>query len=89
MNNLSAARGDSKGEINLQWDSDESAVSYMIEFASANRLNNIKWKMLDIISEPLYTVRKLKSNRNYYFRVASVKRNGKSELSNEIIKKAP
>lgn len=34
MNNLSAAKGDSKGEINLQWDSVENAVSYIIEIAN-------------------------------------------------------
>lgn len=89
MNNLSAARGDSKGEINLQWDSEESAVSYLIEFAATNKANDIKWKILDIISEPVYTVRNLKSNKNYYFRVASVYKDGKSELSRKIIKKAP
>ncbi len=89
MNNLSAAKGDSKGEINLQWDSVENAVSYIIEIASSNHSKEIKWKVLDIISDSRYTVRKLKSNKNYLFRVAVVNGNGQGELSRKIIKKAP
>jgi len=89
MNNLSAAKGDTKGEINLQWDSVENAVSYIIEIAISNHSKDIKWKVLDIISDPRYTVTSLKSNKNYFFRVASVNVNGKGELSQKIIKKAP
>jgi hypothetical protein len=89
MNNLSAAKGDSKGEINLQWDSVEYAVSYMIEIANSNHSKEIKWKVIDIISDPRYTVRKLKSRKNYFFRVASVKENGQTVRSEKIVKKAP
>ena len=89
MNNLSAAKGVSKGEINLQWDSVENAVSYIIEIANTNHSNDIKWKVLDIISESRYTVRSLKSNKVYYFRVAYVNGEGHCELSRKIIKKAP
>ncbi len=89
MNNFSAARGDSKGEINLQWDSAKNAVSYVIEIANSNHSKDIKWKVVDIISDSRYTVRKLKSNKDYFFRVASVDGNGQEELSQNIIKKAP
>lgn len=88
LNNLSAARGDIKGEINLQWDSVESAASYIIEIAVPHK-SKIKWKVLDIISDSRYTVRNLKSNRDYFFRVASVNGEGNGMLSNKIIKKAP
>ena len=89
INNLSAAKGTSKGEINLQWDSVENAVSYIIEIANTSHSKDIKWKVLDIISESCYTVRSLKSNKNYIFRVAYVNGDGHSELSRGIIKKAP
>lgn len=89
MNNLAAAKGDSKGEINLQWDSVETAVSYIIEIAKQNHSKNIKWTVMDIISDSRYTVRNLKSNKNYIFRVASINQDGKEELSRKIIKKAP
>lgn len=89
MNNLSAAKGTSKGEINLQWDSVENAVSYIIEIANTSHSKDIKWKVLDIISESRYTVRSLRSNKDYYFRVAYVNVEGQSELSRKIIKKAP
>ena len=89
MNNLSAAKGDSKGEINLQWDSAENAVSYIIEIASSKYSKGIKWRVLDIVSDSRYTVRNLKSNKNYFFRVASADGNGQEALSQKIIKKAP
>ena len=89
MNNLSAAKGTSKGEINLQWDSVENAVSYVIEIANSNHSKDIKWKVLDIISESRYTVRNLRSKKNYFFRVSYVNGNGQSDISRKIIKKAP
>lgn len=95
MNNLSAAKGDSKGEIHLQWDSKENAVSYIIEIARTiqkNNLNNskeIKWKVLDIISNSRYTVRNLRSNREYYFRVAFVNVDGNKKQSRKVAKIAP
>jgi hypothetical protein len=89
MNNLSAAKGDSKGEINLQWDSVKNAVSYIIEIGNPNHSRSIKWKILDIISDPKYTVRNLRSNRDYFFRVAFVNPDGSKEQGREISKKAP
>ena len=89
MNNLSAAKSNSKGEINLQWDSDGRAVSYIIEIAHTNHSKDIMWKVPDIISDPKYTVTHLKSSKNYRFRVASVNKNGRGKLSNDVVKKAP
>ncbi len=89
LNNLAAAKGDSKGEINLQWDSVENAVSYIIEIANSKKSKIIKWKVHDIISESRYTVRNLRSNKNYFFRVSYMNGNGQSEISRKIIKKAP
>jgi len=89
LNNLSAAKGNSKGEINIHWDSVENAISYIIEIAKPNRSKEIKWEVLDIISDPCYKVRDLKSNKNYYFRIASMNGEGRGEISQKIIKKAP
>ena len=89
MNNLSAAIGDSKGEINLQWDSVKNADSYIIEIGKSNYSKDIRWKILDIISDPRYTVRNLRSNKDYFFRVAFVYPDGSKEQSRKITKKAP
>ena len=89
MNNLSAAKGDSKGEINLQWDSVKKADSYIIEIGNPNNSKDIRWKILDIISDPKYTVRNLSSNKEYFFRVAFVNGDGNKEQSRKIAKKAP
>ena len=89
MKNLSAAKGNSKGEINLQWDSVENAVSYTIEIALFSHSKKVKWKVLDIISDPRYTLRNLRSNKEYLFRIASMNDDGEKEFSKKIIKKAP
>ncbi|MBK8983715.1 MAG: fibronectin type III domain-containing protein [Ignavibacteria bacterium] len=91
INNFSAAQGDSKGEINLQWDSVSEAESYVIEIACQSE--KIKWNIVDIIPDPRYTVKNLKSNKIYIFRVASISANGEGILckkfSRKIIRKAP
>jgi hypothetical protein len=89
MNNLSAAKGDSKGEINLQWDSVKNADSYIIEIGKPVNSIGIRWKVLDIISDSRYTVRKLRSNKEYFFRVALVNGDGSTEQSRKIKKSAP
>ena len=89
LDNLSAAKGNSKGEINLQWDSVENAVSYVIEYSNSNNTENLKWKILDIVFDSRYTVKNLKSNKNYFFRILSVDEKGSTETSSNILKKAP
>ncbi|MEO8666591.1 MAG: fibronectin type III domain-containing protein [Ignavibacteria bacterium] len=89
LNNLSAARGDSQGEINIQWDAAENAVQYIIEIAAQSNSKEIRWKVIDIISESHYTVKKLKSNKNYFFRITSDDGTGREEFSRKVIKKAP
>lgn len=89
MENLSAAKGMSKGEINLQWDFDKSAVSYIIEFSITKSSKDANWKILDITSDSRYTVQNLKSNKNYLFRIASVDGKGRKVLSYDIEKQAP
>lgn len=89
LKNLSAATSVSKGEINLQWDSVHNAVSYIIEFSCSGNSNNAKWKILDIISDSRYTVKNLKSNKKYFFRIASADENGRMMTGADIAVKVP
>lgn len=89
LNNLSAAKGDSKGEVNLQWDSVKNAVSYIIEIANPDHSKELKWKVLDITSDSRCTLRNLKSKKEYLFRVAPMSRDGQEKWSDEVRKKAP
>ncbi len=85
ISNLSVTRGDDKGEINLSWDSVESAELYVIQFSgSVNGLklktakgpasisNNTAWITADIINESKYTIKGLREKKTYLFRVAAV-----------------
>lgn len=88
--NLAAAKGSSKGEINLQWDPVENAASYIIEYSNWSGISSgAKWKILDIVSDSRYTVRNLKSNRNYLFRIATADEGGMMKRSVNVSKKAP
>ncbi|MDQ3022385.1 MAG: fibronectin type III domain-containing protein [Bacteroidota bacterium] len=60
-----------------------------IKISNSNNSKETKWKVLDIISDSRYTVKNLKSNKDYFFRVALVNEDGQEKLSRKIIKKAP
>ena len=70
ISTISAAKGDVKNEVDLNWDGIENADSYVIEC----RLENIKdkWNLVDIVNESKYTIKGLKQNKTYEFRVAAV-----------------
>jgi len=87
--NFSVARGNSRGELNLHWDAIENTVSYMIEISMLNSAGNSKWQILDIISDSFYTVRNLKSNKSYTFRIASIDEKGRKRVSDGKTKTAP
>lgn len=85
VTNLSVTLGDEKGEMNLSWDSVESAELYVIQFSGSRNSSNIRtakrttsvsndtlWKTADIINESKYTIRGLKEKKTYLFRVAAV-----------------
>ena len=82
---LSAARGDTIGEINLHWDPVEGAKYYIIQASSGKN----KWKEIDIISRSIYTASHLKSGKEYSFRIAAVSSGGQGEWSKEVAKKSP
>lgn len=85
---LSAAEGDKNGEIHLIWDSCSTAHSYLLQKCSSLK-KPFKWKYEDVINSNNYTVTKLKSNKNYLFRIAVITRFGKSKWSLPVRKKAP
>lgn len=88
MKGLFEARVNPNGEINLQWDSDENAVSYIVEFSVLRRSKNTRLEILDIISDSCYTVRNLKSNKIYLFRISIIDKNGQTLSFAEIAEKA-
>ncbi len=99
ISNLSVTRGDDKGEINLSWDSVESAELYVIQFSdstiglrlnraknAASTSNNTSWKTADIINESKYTIRGLKERKTYSFRVAAVTSSNQGPWSRTVKK---
>lgn len=85
---FAATAGDLKGEIDLQWDAVKNASQYVVQL-KAGVGENKKWRTIDIISESHYTVKGLRSNRNYAFRVAPVNDNKIGEWMTPVVKKAP
>lgn len=85
---LNAAEGDKKGEIHLIWDPVNTAHSYLLQKCSLLK-KPYKWKHEDVIKSNNYTVTKLKSNKSYLFRIASISDKGKSGWSLPVTKKAP
>lgn len=70
ISSIAAAKGDVKGEVDLNWDGIDIADSYVIEFYNGSSKKN--WVLVDIINESKYTIKGLKPNRTYSFRVAAV-----------------
>lgn len=70
ISSMSAANGDIKGEIDLNWDGIEIADSYVIEFTNGGPKN--QWILVDITNESKYTIKGLKPKKTYSFRVAAV-----------------
>ncbi len=70
ISSINAAKGDLKNEVDLNWDGIENADSYMIECKIEN--NGNKWTLVDIVNESKYTIKGLKQNKTYVFRVAAV-----------------
>jgi hypothetical protein len=86
IKSLYATIGDQGGEINLQWDAVNDAYSYVIQFSYTETKKNA-WKHIDIVNDSKYTVRGLKPERTYAFRIAVVGKNGQGEWSEPIYKK--
>jgi hypothetical protein len=85
---LTATSGDDEGEIDLVWEPLKTADVYLIQ-KSTGSLKPTKWRFEDIVTESSYTVSKLKSGLNYWFRVAAVRSKTKGQWSNHVCKKAP
>lgn len=85
---ISAALGNMKGEVNLQWDSVAKAKHYVIQISQNKGQNKrIDWKHIDIITDPHYTINGLNSGKIYSFRIAPVYTKGQGAWSEPVEKK--
>ncbi len=85
ISSLSAANGDVKNEVDLNWDGMEIADSYVIEYKVESLKD--KWVLVDIINESKYTIKGLKQNKMYLFRVAAVNSKMQGPWSEPVSKK--
>ena len=86
--NLAATAGDLDGEIDLVWEPVEGANSYIIQYSRSEK-EPVNWIQDDVVSRSSYTVSRLKSGHNYWFRVAAAGSKGQGHWSKPISKKAP
>lgn len=70
IDTMYVTRGDGKGEVNITWDSLDEADKYIIEYSISSARK--EWVLADITNESSYTIRGLKLQRTYIFRVAAV-----------------
>lgn len=84
ITSLSAAKGDIKSEIDLNWDGIDFADTYMIEYCNESRKQN--WVLVDIINESKYTIKGLRTNKTYSFRVRAVNSQKQGPWSETVIK---
>ncbi len=82
---MSAAYGDIKGEVDLNWDGIEIADSYVIEISIG--VAKREWNLVDITNESKYTIKGLKLNKTYFFRVAAVNSQKQGPWSEPVSKK--
>lgn len=85
---LTATAGDRDGEIDLSWDSVDTARSYVIE-KSPDPSTSTTWTHAGVCTRSTFTLQGLTSGTRYWFRVGAVNNNGQSGWSDPAIKMAP
>ena len=85
---IAATSGDTEGEIDLIWEPVRGTLTYVVQ-KSAGHKDEGKWENVDVIDKSSYTVSKLKSRKEYNFRVAALTANGQGPWSEVVTKKAP
>ncbi|MBL8017244.1 MAG: fibronectin type III domain-containing protein [Ignavibacteria bacterium] len=85
INTMYVTRGDGSGEVNISWDSLDEADTYVIEYRTSGGKKS--WKLADITSESICTLKGLKNRRTYAFRVAAVNSAKKGPWSVPVKKK--
>ena len=85
---IAAASGDTEGEIDLIWEPVYGTLNYVVQKSAVHK-DEEKWENVDVIDKSSYTVSKLKSRKEYNFRVAAVTANGQGPWSEVVTKKAP
>jgi hypothetical protein len=86
--NLTATAGDLDGEIDLIWEPVEKANSYIIQCSRSDKGPG-EWIQEDVVSKSSHTVSRLKSGRNYWFRVAAAGSKGQGLWCKPVNKKVP
>jgi hypothetical protein len=85
---LFATMGDHEGEIDVSWNFDSLAQSYVLQI-SPNPPTDSSWTQVTVITVSSYTVKGLTSGVKYWFRVAAVGAGGQSGWSDPAVKMAP
>ncbi len=85
---LAATSGDIDGEIDLVWEPVDGSSSYVVQ-VSRSRIKPSGWIQEDVVTKSSYTVSKLKSGYQYWFRVSAVTSKGQGPWSEPVSKKAP
>ncbi len=85
---LAATSGDMDGEVDLVWEPVNESSSYVVQ-VSRSRIKPSDWIQEDVVTRSSYTVSKLKSGYQYWFRVSAVTSKGQGPWSEPVSKKAP
>jgi hypothetical protein len=85
---IAVTSGDNDGEIDLTWEPVRGANTYVVQ-KSAGKKEGYRWENIDVIDKSSYTVSKLKSKKEYNFRIAAVTLKGQGPWSEIVTKKAP
>lgn len=80
--------GDQEGTLDLAWNADARAKSYIIQ-KSTNPPTNGSWTQVAVVTTSSYTVTGLTSGEKYWFRVAAIGAGGQSGWSDPAVKMSP
>ena len=83
---IAAFISNNEGEIDLQWDPANGAVSYVVQICS-DPLDNTKWQHCKVVIPCKTPVVGLVSGQKYWFRIQAINTNGESDWSEPVGKK--
>jgi hypothetical protein len=85
---LAATLGDNEGQIDVSWNFDSLARSYILQI-SPNPPTENSWTQAAVVTTSSTTVKNLTSGVKYWFRVAAVGAGGQSGWSDPAVSMAP
>lgn len=86
---FSVTYGDEAGELDMQWDVVDGAVSYAVQKNDTDPLNDSEWIDVGNPTKSKYTIENLTSGTRYWFRVLAIGTAGRSAPSEDVSKIAP